>query len=97
MQTIQLEINENYMSAFINIIENLKDEIVQNYTILNQNSSNEMVEEYMLSPKFLSDKKMFNQRFKDIQDGNAVLLSKEVYQDKMSGFIKELEAKYGDS
>jgi hypothetical protein len=50
-----------------------------------------------LSNQFLLDKEMFNQRFEDIQNGNAVLLSQDDYQNKMSSFVKELETKYADS
>jgi hypothetical protein len=36
-------------------------------------------------------------QFEDIQKGNAVLLSQDDYQNKMSSFVKELETKYADS
>ena len=52
---------------------------------------------FVESLKLEFDKEMFNQRFEDIQNGNAVLLSQDDYQNKMSSFVKELETKYADS
>ena len=86
--TLEINIADSLYETFIAFIKNLPQDIISVKKIETKNQ---------LSSQFLADKKMFNQRFEDIQNGNAILLSQDDYQNKMNGFIQELEAKYADN
>jgi hypothetical protein len=65
MQTVQLQIDDSKLDTFLNLIDNLKDGIVQKLTILDDE------QEYINSKQFLSDKEYFQNNLNDIESGKT--------------------------
>jgi len=81
MQTLTLDIQDNFMQDFQNIIENYKDKI----TIKKDNNL-----EY--DPYFYERKKDLEQIIEECENGSMELLSQEQYDKEMDIFFKDLKA-----
>ncbi len=80
--TLQIDISDGLYDTFIAYIRNLPQ---------NSISVKEIDTTHKLSDIYLQDKEMFNQRFEDIQNGDAVLLSQDAYQAKMNNFTNQIK------
>ena len=85
MQTITLQIQDNYLSSFMNYIQNHK----QNITI----SKDKNLE---LDPYFYDRQNELEQIRYDIKNGNSQLISFEDFENNTNNFEKELELKYAN-
>jgi hypothetical protein len=85
MQTITLQIQDNYLSSFMNYIQNHK----QNITI----SQDKNLE---LDPYFYDRQNELEQIRYDIKNGNSQLISFEDFEGNTDIFEKELELKYAN-
>ncbi len=74
MQTIQLEIEDNKVDVFLNIIQNLKDGIVKNFTIKNNDILDDDTIEYIKTEQFQKDKQYFHKCLEDIESGKSKLI-----------------------
>jgi 5,10-methylenetetrahydrofolate reductase len=81
MQTLTLDIQDNFMQDFQNIIEKYKDKI----TI-----KKDINLEY--DPYFYERKKDLEQIIEDCENGDMELLSQEQYDTEMDVFFKDLKA-----
>ncbi len=81
MQTLTLDIQDNFMQDFQNIIEKYKDKI----TIKKDKNL-----EY--DPYFYERKKDLEQIIEDSENGTMELLSQEQYDEEMDVFFKDLKA-----
>ena len=69
MQTIQLQIEDSKVETFINIIENLKDGIVKNFSLQSKTL------EHIKNEQFEKDRDYFHKCLEDIESGNVALIS----------------------
>ena len=81
MQTLTLDIQDNFMQDFQNIIEKYKDKI----TITKDKNL-----EY--DPYFYERKKDLEQIIEESENGTMELLSQEQYDKEMDVFFKDLKA-----
>ena len=71
MQTIQFDVEDNHIDVFLTLLGNLKDGMIRNLKISKNTSENNQLHQYMQTSQFQKDKKIFQQRFDDIQSGKA--------------------------
>ncbi len=84
MQTLQLDIEDNKVDIVLNLIKNLKEGIVTNYTLVPSSDKN-LAED----PYFYQRKKELHQLRDDIQNGKIETYD---FNQSMDELIKELEA-----
>ncbi len=75
MQTIQVQVEDNKVDIFLNLVKNLKDGIVKNLTIKTDDIIDKNTAEYMKTKQFKKDKKYFQRCLDDIDSGETKLLS----------------------
>jgi len=92
MQTITLQIKDEKVDEFLVILNNLKEDLIDTFTLTNNEEK-----EYLKSEQFLKDKKKLEQTLKDIEDGKAVLYTQEEFYDKMNYFMDDLRSKYANN
>jgi len=92
MQTITLQIKDEKVDEFLVILNNLKDDLIDTFTLTNNDEK-----EYLKSEQFLKDKKKLEQTLQDIEDGKAILYTQEEFQNKMNYFINDLRNKYANN
>lgn len=80
MQTLTLDIQDNFMQDFQNIIERYKDKI----TIKKDRNLE-------FDPYFYERKKDLEQIIEECENGNMELLSQEQYDKEMDVFFKDLK------
>lgn len=79
MQTLHIDVNENKMDVLLNIIKNLKDDVVKNYTISSSDSD-----------AFFSERKeRLTQLRKDVKSGKEPMYDFDASTDEL---IEELKA-----
>ena len=92
MHTVTLQIKENKLEEFLIILNNLKEDLIEKFTITNKEE-----EKYLKSEQFLKDKKKLQERLKKIEEGKAVLYTQEEFERKINGHIKNLRAEYANN
>ena len=80
MQTIHIDIPENKVDIFLNIIKNLKEDIVENYTISSSNEKDAFYDER---------KKRLHSLREDIKSGKEPMYDFDTTTDSL---IEELQA-----
>ncbi|WP_321779254.1 hypothetical protein [Sulfurimonas sp.] len=83
MQTMAVEVQDDYVNDFMNYVNNHSDRI----TI-----SKDKNLEY--DPYFYERQKELQKDLEDIENGKAEFLTQEQYDDEMNTFFKELKSKY---
>lgn len=83
MKTIQLQIDEKNFETFMTIIKNLKNGMIKNLEIKDND--------------FEQSKLYFNQCLEDIGSNKTKLFTQDAYQKEMNDFMKKLEQKYANN
>ena len=90
MQTIQVDIEDNKVDAFLTLIDNLKEGMVQNLRVLGNDSIGTELQDYMESTKFQTDKTILQERLADIKSGKTTCVPLEEGLSDLDRFIDEL-------
>lgn len=77
MQTIQLDIADDKLDTFLTIVNNLKNDIVQNIRLQD-------------NTRYQLNKTYFNSVLEEIENGNDTLLNQDEYDSEMKEFMKTL-------
>ena len=85
MQTLTINVQDNFMQDFMAIIEHYSDKI--------QLKKDKNLE---YDPYFYERKKQLQQDINDIDSGKVTMLSQEQYDNEMNSFFSELKSKYAD-
>ena len=85
MQTLTINIQDNFMQDFLAIIEHYGDKI--------QIKKDKNLE---YDPYFYERKNQLQQDINDIDSGKIEMLSQEEYDDEMNSFFIELKSKYAN-
>ena len=83
MKTIQLQIDEKNFETFMTIIKNLKNGMIKNLEIKDND--------------FEQSELYFNQCLEDIESNKTKLFTQDAYQKEMNDFMKKLEQKYDNT
>ena len=86
MQTIQFNIEDNKLDTFLTLIENLKDGMIKNLTVSNDNHLDEDTLAYMKTSQFQKDKAMLQQRLADIESGKTTCIPHNEMWDKIEKY-----------
>ena len=85
MQTLTVNVQDNFMQDFLTIIEHYSDKI--------QLQKDKNLE---YDPYFYERKKQLQQDINDIDNGKVEMLSQEQYDNEMNSFFSELKSRYAD-
>ncbi len=85
MQTLTVNIQDNFVQDFLTIIEHYKDKVQ-----LQQDKNLEY------DPYFYERKKQLQQDIDDIDSGRVEMLSQKQYDKEMNSFFTELKSKYAN-
>jgi hypothetical protein len=85
MQTITLQVKDDFMTEFMKMIDTVKDNVVV------QKDKNL---EY--DPYFYERQKKLQQIRDDIESGNAEMLTQKQYDEEMEQFFKNLEKQHAN-
>lgn len=85
MQTIAIQIQDDYVNDFMNYVNNHSDSI----TIAKDKNL-----EY--DPYFYERQKQLQQDLEEVENGTAKMLTQEQYDNEMNAFFKELQSKYAN-
>jgi len=85
MQTLIVNVQDNFMQDFLTIIEHYGDKI--------QLKKDKNLE---YDPYFYERKKQLQQEIDDIDSGKVEMLSQEQYDNEINSFFTELKSKYED-
>ena len=85
MQTMAVQIQDDYVEDFMNYVNNHSDSI----TIAKDKNL-----EY--DPYFYERQEQLQQDLKELENGTAEMLTQEQYDDEMTSFFKELKTKYAN-
>ena len=83
MQTLTVNIQDNFVQDFLTIIEHYKDKV---HLLKDKNLEHD--------PYFYERQKQLMQDIEDIDSGKTKMLSEEQYDDEMKDFLSELKQKY---
>ena len=85
MQTLTVNVQDNFMQDFLTIIEHYSDKI--------QLEKDKNLE---YDPYFYERKKQLKQDIYDIDSGRVEMLSQEQYDNEINSFFTELKSKYAN-
>ena len=85
MQTLSVQIQDDYMQQFMNFVKNSHSNI-----IISKDKNLEF------DPYFYERKKQLEQDINDIDSGKIEMLSQEQYDKEMNSFFAELKLKYAN-
>ena len=85
MQTLTINIQDNFLQDFLAIVEHYKDKI-----------QIQKDENLLLDPYFYERKKQLQQDIKEIDSGKIEMLSQEQYNKEIDNFFTELKSKYAN-
>jgi len=85
MQTLTVNVQDNFMQDFLTIIEHYSDKI--------QLKKDKNLE---YDPYFYERKKQLQQDIYDIDSGRVEMLSQEQYDNELNSFFTELKSKYAN-
>ncbi len=85
MQTLKINIQDNFLQDFLAIVEYYKDKI-----------QIQKDENLLLDPYFYERKKQLQQDIKEIDSGRIETLSQEQYHKEINNFFTELKSKYAN-
>lgn len=88
MKTIQLEIEDKSLDAFLTLIHSLKKGVIKKFEVKDSDISDK---------EFQETKAYFNECLYDIENKKVELLSQVEYESKMSSFVQDLKSKYANS
>jgi len=97
MQTIQIQVDDNKLDTFLNLINNLKDGIVKNLQIQDDDVLDKNTLEYTKTEQFQEDKKYFQNCLDDMENGKTKSLNQDEYNVAMDDFTSKLKSKYADN
>lgn len=83
MKTIQLEIEDSSLDMFLSLINSLKDGIIKNFKIEEDDS-------------FYETQMYFQKCLEEIDNSETELLSSQEYREEMHIFLEDLKAKYAN-
>jgi hypothetical protein len=89
MQTIQLQVKDDYVSNVVSVLQNLKDVMIESIEV--QKDKN-----LEIDPYFYERREELQQLRADIDSGNMKMYSQKEYDEDMDIFMKELENKYAN-
>jgi len=81
MQTIKLEVEDSKVDIVLNIIENLKSDVISKYKVVQQNN-------YTNSEEYNENKTYFEQSLKEIKNEKLVPFNEGL--DKLDNYIESL-------
>lgn len=87
MQTIQFDIEDSKLDTFLTLMENLKDGMIKNLTVSNQNETDTKFTDYMKTAQFKKDKMMLQKRVADIESGKTACIPWDEGLDELDEFI----------
>ena len=87
MQTIQFDIDDNKVDAFLVLIDNLKEGMIHNLKVFGKDTIDTELHSYTKTTQFQKDKAMLQQRFADIQSGKTTCISWEDGLSELDAFI----------
>jgi len=85
MQTLTINIQDNFVQDFLTIIDHYKDKV--------QLKKDKNLE---YDPYFYERKKQLQQDIDDIDSGRVEMLTQEQYDNEMNSFFTELKLKYAN-
>ena len=85
MQTLTVNIQDNFVQDFLTIIDQYKDKV--------QVKKDKNLE---YDPYFYERKKQLQQDINDIDSGRIEMLSQEQYDNEINSFFTELKSKYAN-
>ena len=85
MQTLTIEVKDDFMTEFMKMIDNAKDKIV-----IKKDKNLE------LDPYFYERKKELQKIRDDIKSGKTQMLSQKQYDDEMEAFFEKLEKEHAN-
>ncbi len=85
MQTIHIDVDENKMDILLNIIKNIKEDVVKSYSISSDNKTNASIEDTFYEER----KKRLTQLREDIKSGREPMYD---FDTSMDTLIEELKA-----
>lgn len=88
MKTIQLEIEDKSLDAFLTLIHSLKKGMIKKFEIKNSDIPDR---------EFQETKAYFNECLYDIENKKVELLSQLEYESEMNMFVQDLKSKYANS
>ena len=89
MQTIQLQVKDNYMQNVVGMLESIKDVMLDKIEI-KQDSK------LQIDPYFYERREQLHQVRDDIRNGKMKMYEKDEFEKEMDEFEKELILKYGN-
>lgn len=84
MQTLKIDIEDNKVDILLNLIKNLKDDVIKGYTLTSSNDKNLEVDQF-----FYDRQKDLFQLRKEIETGKMKTYD---FEKSMDDLIKELES-----
>ncbi len=85
MQTMAIQIQDDYVNDFMNYVNNHSDSIT-----IKKDKNLE------LDPYFYERQKQLQQDLEEVANGTAEMLTQEQYDNEMNSFFKELKLKYAN-
>ena len=87
-KTIQLQIEDNKIEIFLTLIDNLKEGIVKNITVLDDYESDKETYSYIKTKQYKEDKKYFQICLKNIEDKKTETLSHKAVWEQIDKHTK---------
>ena len=97
METVDLR--KNLMQSIDTLPSDMLEELNKFVNFLKYKNLSEQDElsDYLQTPQFQKDKKKIQSTYKDVINGEANLLTKEEYDEKMNEFVADLKLRYANS
>ena len=86
MHTITLYVENNKLDDMVTILNNLKQDLIKNFTI-----NDDGLKEYQKSEKFKQDKKRFTNILKNIESENETLYNQTEFNKIINEHLQNLE------
>lgn len=91
MQTLKIEVEDGKLDILLNLIQNLRDGIIKNYTI-----TPNIDENLKLDPYFYERQKELHQLRDDVKSKKMPMHGWDEFEEEMDLFEKELITKYAN-
>lgn len=75
MKTVQFKVEDNKLDKFLTVINNLKDDLFEDFIVKNYSELDDDTIEYMKTEQFKDDKIFFQKSLDDIKSGKTKALS----------------------
>jgi len=90
MQTIQLQVKDDYVKNVVGVLQNLKDVMIESIEVTKDKNLE-------LDPHFYERREELHKLRDDIRSGKVEMLTQEEYDADMDIFMKDLEIKYANN